>query len=166
MKKGVSILGNSGGWTLVEVIITVTILWILMFVAQLTYETIQAKVRYTQIKGDMDGIAQAAYNDYTTTGVWAALNMGGGMPPNWAATQELRKWPTPPCPGWFYSWEDWTGLRYPITQVTVRRRNSTLVYNYCLDNTAGAGNCDIDPYNVTPSSDISRATVPYIYCNE
>src|SRR5690348_8901434 len=106
MKKDLR-LSDRAGFTMIEMILVITILWILLYVAQTSYATFQAKVRFSKIKADMDAIAQSAYNDFTSNGVWAETSFDE-MPPSFTASGEMRAWPTPPCPGWYYSWEDWT----------------------------------------------------------
>src|SRR5262245_61208037 len=99
----------SKGFTTIELLVTVAVLGILTAIASASYETLKAKARYSQVRADMDAIAQAAYNDYSTNLVWAPLSFGA-MPPNWATNGggELPRWPIPPCSGWYYSWEDWS----------------------------------------------------------
>ena len=155
------------GFTLVEMMVTVCIIAILLSVFSVVVETVKARTRYGQIRGDMDGIAQAAYSDYSTNQIWAALSFGM-MPTNWARNRELDKWPTPPCPGWYYSWEDWAPFGIPVTQVTLRRKDNTLLWGYCVDTGGGGGSCQVlDPFGYGSSAtDLSAVTNHSIYCNE
>ena|ERR1700687_627340 len=164
MKKTGPLLGSLSGYTTVELLITITILGILLAIADLSYDTVKAKIRYSQIKADMDGISQAAYNDYTTNGVWAALTFGA-MPPSWSTSRELKSWPNAPCSGWYYSFEDWSLFGVPSTQVTLRRKNNTLLWSYCLD-TSGGGSCQTDPLFGGVTRELSTIQAAYIYCNE
>jgi prepilin-type N-terminal cleavage/methylation domain-containing protein len=166
MKKSAFSLGASRGFTTIEMLLTISILGILLAIADLSYDTIKAKIRYSQIKGDMDGIAQAAYNDYTTNGIWAALTFGA-MPPSWSNNHELKSWPNPPCAAWSYSFEDWSTFipPYPVVMVSLRRANNTLLWSYCLDTSQG-GSCQTDPLYGGPTREISTVQGAYVYCNE
>ena len=147
-----------------ELMFTIALMTILIAILDYSLDAVKAKVRYTQIKSDMDAIAQAAYNDYTTNGVWAALTFGA-MPPSWASHNELKTWPIPPCPGWYYSWEDWSLFGMPATQVTLRRTNNTLLWSYCLDTSQG-GSCATDPLFGGSTRELSTIESEHIYCNE
>jgi prepilin-type N-terminal cleavage/methylation domain-containing protein len=166
MKKTLSSLGSRKGYTTIEMLLTITILGIILAIIDLSYDTIKAKIRYSQIKADMDGIAQAAYNDYTTNGIWGALTFAA-MPPTWTASRELQRWPSPPCSGWYYSFEDWTTFPtpYPVVWVSLRRQNSTALWTYCLD-TSQSSSCEMDPLNSIPTQELSTIQGAYIYCNE
>src|SRR5258708_3631983 len=132
MKKTLRHLRASAGFTAMELLITVTIMGILTVIAVASYGTLQAKTRYSKVATDMDAIAQSAMNDYTTNAVWAPLTFGA-MPAIWSTNGELRVWPQAPCPGWYYSWEDWSVFGIPAVQVTLRRGNNTLLWGYCVD---------------------------------
>src|ERR1051326_8775116 len=103
MKSLAPIRGRAVGFTTIELILTVTIMLILLAIMSTGYETLKARSRFTQVAGNMDAIAHAAYNDFTSNGVWAPLSFGAM--PAWSAS-ELKIWPLAPCPGWYYSWED------------------------------------------------------------
>jgi hypothetical protein len=115
----------------------------------------------------MDGIAKSAYNDFTNNGIWAPITFNA-MPSVWAASGELQQWPQAPCPGWYYSWEDWSAFGYPVTQVTVRRANNTLIYGFCIDTSGGAGNCQVaDPiFGGAGATDINAPASHSLYCTE
>jgi len=166
-------LSSTNGFTMIELIIVVTIIWVLTYTFQLGFSVIQAKVRFSKARADMDGIAQAAYNDYATNGEWGETAFGnlGEMPTSWKASGELKKWPEGPCPGWYYSWEDWATAPTPymVRQVTLRRGNNTILWGYCVDAGSGAGaNCSvIDPFNHGGSAiELSSLTDRHIYCSE
>ena len=159
-------LRETAGFTMMELMITVALLTILVAIIATSIDAVKAKARYGQIRADMDAIAQSAYNDYTSNTIWAPLSFAS-MPPTWAANGEMRRWPTPPCPGWFYSWEDWSVFGYPVTQVTLRRANNTLLWGYCVDTSIGSS-CQItDPiFGGSTATEINKVTTHSIYCNE
>jgi prepilin-type N-terminal cleavage/methylation domain-containing protein len=157
----------ANGFTLIELILTVAILAILMSIATASYDVFKANVRFSKIKGDMDAIAKSALNDYSTSNIWAPLSFGV-MPSVWSRNGELSQWPSPPCPGWYYSWEDWSAFGYPVTQVTLRRTNNTLLWGYCLDTLGGAGSCQVaDPiFGGAAVQDIVTLNTHSVYCSE
>jgi prepilin-type N-terminal cleavage/methylation domain-containing protein len=166
MKSFARMLRASRGFTAMELLITVTIMGILAAIAVASYNTLQAKTRYSKVVADMDAIAQAAMNDYSTNAVWAPLTFAT-MPSVWQTNGELRGWPQTPCPGWYYSWEDWSVFGIPVVQVTLRRANNTLLWGYCVDTSGGSGNCQVaDPVFGGSATDISTITNRYVYCNE
>ncbi len=92
---------RTGGFTLIELmIVVVAIISILVAIVSVSYDTLIGERRVIlKVKADMDSIAQAAYNDYTTTNNWAPIELPGDLPASFAANG-LATWPTPPCPGW------------------------------------------------------------------
>ena len=158
---------RTGGFTLIELMIAVAIIGILLGISSISYDTFKANVRFSKVKGDMDAIAKVAYNDYSTNSVWAPLTFSA-MPPVWASNGELQQWPVPPCPGWYYSWEDWSIFGFPITQVTLRRGNNTLLWGYCVDSSGASTNCKIgDPvFGGAGAADITTVPTHTVFCNE
>ena len=162
-----SLLTSTRGVTLIELIIIVAVMGILYGILTLSFDVAKANTRFSKIKGDMDGIAKTAYNDYTSNGVWAPITFGS-MPPNWTGTGDLSQWPIPPCPGWYYSWEDWSAFGYPATQVTLRRANNTILWGFCLDTQGGSASCQVtDPiFGVGNAADITSLGTHAVYCTE
>jgi prepilin-type N-terminal cleavage/methylation domain-containing protein len=167
MNRQRSLLNSEQGMTLTELILTVAILSILLAIASASYDVLKANLRFSKVRADMDAIAKSAYNDFTTTNVWAPLTFAS-MPANWASNGELRQWPAAPCPGWYYSWEDWSAFGYPVTQVTIRRGDNTLLWGFCLDTAGGSSNCQIaDPiFGGSGATDINTTNTHAAYCNE
>ena len=160
-------LRRDQGFTMIELVIVVAIIGILVVILSLSFDVVKANTRFSKVRGDMDGIAKSAYNDFTTTGVWAPLTFNA-MPANWVVTGELQGWPKAPCPGWYYSWEDWSAFGYNVTQVTVRRANNTLLWGYCMDTAGGSSNCQIaDPiFGGGGATDINTLSTHSAWCNE
>jgi prepilin-type N-terminal cleavage/methylation domain-containing protein len=148
-------MGISGGYTLIEMIVVVAIIGILAGIVSATYQTLQARIRFSQMKANMDTIA-----------------MAGTLPPSFAASYSLSVWPNAPCPGWSYGWDNWTddfaGLDVAnVVRVTLRDTTGTAVWSYCVDTVGGSGNCMFqDPLSSATPIDITSATNKYIYCNE
>jgi prepilin-type N-terminal cleavage/methylation domain-containing protein len=166
MKKLGSHLAASKGFTTIELLVTITILSILMAIADLSYDTVKAKIRYAQVKADFDAMTQAAYNDFTTSrdNLWA-LNVALGTPPSFTVA-ELKKWPAPPCPGWFYNWENYSAVpAVSAVRLTLHRADASALWSYCLENYGG--NCmGNDGSGVPLEVTALPTTYKYIYCNE
>jgi type II secretory pathway pseudopilin PulG len=169
MRRTTFPLGTSDGWTLVELVLTVSILLILMGILAASYETFKARIRSSQARADMDSIAMAGTIDYTNsnTNMWATLTYGE-MPPEFASANNLSKWPQAPCPGWYYSWENWADFDgYEKVAVTLRNANNFVVWNYCVNTFGGAADCQYDPLKSMPGSvDLSVNPIKHLYCNE
>ena len=147
-----------------EIVITVAIVGILVSIVNVSYDTVKARARYSKLKGDMDGIAQAAYNDYTTNNNTWALNVMPGDPPSFVNSGELLLWPSTPCPNWFYSWENYSAVpAVKAVRVTLHKGDLSAYWSYCLANEQGT--CLGDDGTGVPL-DVSSVDTPYIYCNE
>jgi prepilin-type N-terminal cleavage/methylation domain-containing protein len=165
-------MGISGGYTLIEMIVVVAIIGILAGIVSATYQTLQARIRFSQMKANMDTIAMAGYTDFSSNLLWAPMPIAGTLPPSFAASYSLSVWPNAPCPGWSYGWDNWTddfaGLDVAnVVRVTLRDTTGTAVWSYCVDTVGGSGNCMFqDPLSSATPIDITSATNKYIYCNE
>ena len=98
--------------------------------------------RFTKVYGDMKAIADAAELYNQDTGSYA-VDAGAGADPAFVSgtPKYLQKWPTPPCTGWTYDWENLSSGA--IIKVTLRKGStstSTPVYHYCIVTTTA--NCN------------------------
>ena len=162
-----SVDGRSfGGYTLLEMMIAVAIISILLAIVSASYETLKARIRYSQVRADLNGIVQAAYTDYTSSrdNTWAPNVLPIGTGPSFVGT-ELKKWPQAPCPQWFYSWDNYAALPPNVIRITIHHTDGTALWSYCLENYGN--DCLVDDGTGTP---INIATLPsssrYIYCSE
>jgi len=167
MRSKAFIRGSSDGMTLIELLLTITILCILMAVIGASYETIKARIRYSSVKANMDSIAQAGYIDYTNNlGVWDFALNPWTPPPSIMGNNLLRSWPQAPCPGWYFSWDNGQPFGLDVVRVSVRRADDSAAFSYCV-NTYGGGNCNqADIYSGAPTVEISTADISHINCNE
>jgi prepilin-type N-terminal cleavage/methylation domain-containing protein len=135
------------GFTLVELLVVIAIIGLLSTVAVVATNSSRDKARYVRVLGDVTQIAKAAevYYSTSTTGYPADLGTGA-RPPELAPY--LAVWPTPPCTGWTYDWENWvsgTGI-----QISVRRAVGTAVLRYeifCSPSSSCTGGSEITSYS-------------------
>ena len=171
MKRVACIRRSPGGFTTVELIITVTILCILMAVIGASYETFKARIRYSTVKADLDAIGMAGYRNFTDNeGIWDFSPDPWTPPPSIMGDNLLKSWPQAPCPGWYFSWDNGQPFGLNVIRVSVRNANDAAVFSYCV-NTFGGGDCNAeDTYSQvtghSPPVEISTADVKHIYCNE
>jgi prepilin-type N-terminal cleavage/methylation domain-containing protein len=166
MKKSGCSLESSKGFTTIELLLTVTILGILLAIMEVSYDAVKSRVRYAQIKANLDIISQVAYSDFTSNknNDWAAMVMPGNAP-SFVGTNDLPTWPQPPCPGWMYSYDNYFAIPgVSAVRLTVRRADLSSIWSYCLDNYGG--NCEGDDGFGGHPPDISSATVKHVYCSE
>ena len=167
MKKPSPLLTSAGGFTLMELALTVVVLGILFSIAALSYNTLLAKARYSSIKANMDIIAKAGYVDYTSNmGVWDFSPNPWTAPPSIMGTGLLETWPQITCPGWYLSWDNGALFGLNDVRITLRRPDDTPYWSYCV-NTFGGGNCNgPDMYTHQPTIEITTADVNHLYCTE
>ena len=181
MKRPSSIWNNNKGFTLVELIITVTILTILVAIVSASWDTLQARIRYSAARANMDSIANAGYVDYTLSDSnsqgsnWDVLTIVPGQaPPRIMARKLLTKWPDPPCPGWFYTWDNWDGTSQSglnstgleSIRVSLRKANATAYFSYCVNSFANGRCAEQDPLSGSAPIEISGKVLdPHLYCS-
>ena len=159
-------LKSERGWTIIELIIIVAIMSILFSMVGAFYDSLKAKMRYAQLRADFDQIAQAAFNDFTssTSYDWAPF-VAPGDPPSFVTSGLLNKWPRPPCPFWTYSWDNFYGVPgVQAIRLTVRRKDLSAVWSFCLE--SYKGNCAGPDFWGGSAPEISSVNTKYVYCNE
>lgn len=146
---------NKSGFTLIELLVVIAIIGLLSSVVLASLNSARGKARFSQALATMNSIEKAAILDFDDFNFWAP-DVGSG--PTRFVPKYLPKWPTPPCSGWNYDWENWaTSIR-----VTLRRvGDNASIYYYCIDNLNGAGNCATGG-----GSDIKTASSKTLTCNE
>ncbi len=101
------------GFTLIELLVVIAIIGILSAVVLASMNATRGKARYARILEDMKSIETAVRLAYDTNKVYPDDVLWGVFPPE--LTGHLSKWPTPPCSGWSYDYENWSGERIYIT---------------------------------------------------
>ncbi len=158
-------LRSESGFSFLEIVMVVAIMGIVYGVLGATYDSLKARMRFSHIRGDMDAIAKAAFADFAAhpNNEWAAMVMPGD-PPSFVG-KNLNRWPTPPCPGWYYSWDNFYGVpSVQAVRITVRRHDLSAIWNLCLQNYEGNCNGD-DGFGGTPPA-IDLIDSKYVSCGE
>jgi prepilin-type N-terminal cleavage/methylation domain-containing protein len=134
---------NKKGFTLIELLVVVAIISLLSSIVMASLNSARDKARFAQAIETMSSIEKAAtldYNDYSNYAPDVSLGSAPRFVPEY-----LKTWPIPPCVGWVYDWENWSGGA--TIRVSLRRADATSVFYYCIDPTTG--NCnDGDGYDI------------------
>ena len=137
-------LKTAKAFTLIELLVVIAIIGILASVVFVAFGSARDKGRFSRVSNELKQLALAAQLDYDTNGGWAP-NTSPGSPPRFVGTF-ISVFPTPPCPGWVYDWDNWAHL--PQTGRTVRmtvRKNSNpndnnnSVFYICLQSSLDCG---------------------------
>ena len=155
---------SQSGFTLIELLVVIAIIGILASTALASLNDARASANFTKMKQDMRQIATAAElfaikNQQYPCDVAPDLDPGSldvstiypGEVGRFCSSDEtlvaggyLPEWPTPPCEGWTYDWENWgpavlptgTGISH-IVRVSMRTSTAGVpnVYYYCIKDT-------------------------------
>ncbi|HEU5114790.1 MAG TPA: prepilin-type N-terminal cleavage/methylation domain-containing protein [Candidatus Paceibacterota bacterium] len=129
---------NKRGFTLIELLVVISIISLLSSVVLSSLNSARSKARFALAIQQMRQINTAAENYFTSSGNYPADVGPASLPAEMVGY--LSSWPTPPCSGWTYDWENW-----PSGFIGVTLRDSTVAGRYfmCLDYSmncaAGAG---------------------------
>ncbi len=94
-------------FTLVELLVVISIIGLLSTVAVVATNSSRNKARYARTIADMEQIAKAVELQYSTTaGVYPADQSPGTFPPELAPY--MAAWPKPACANWYYDWQNWS----------------------------------------------------------
>ncbi len=143
------------GFTLIELLVVVAIIGLLASVVMVSLNSARSKGRFAQVIENMSSIEKAAALDYSDNFNYAP-DLGPADSPRFVP-QYLASWPTPPCAGWTYDWENW-GSNEDTVRISLRRPDVTSVYYYCIYT---IGNCS-DGNGVN----IKAVTNKTLTCNE
>ncbi len=128
------------GFTLIELLVVMSIVSMLASIITSTLKQARYKSFFAQGLTQMVAIAKAGNMYYSETGDYA-VEVGNGLPPAFVGEQ-LATWPTPPCLGWHYDWQNIAG---PYVGVVMRNATSGSVYSLCLDCTGAVDDIRTDP---------------------
>ena len=154
------------GFTLIELLVVVAIIGLLSSVVLVAINSARYRARFSRVRADLKQITLAAQLDFDSNGNWAPDGWPGQ--PTRFVPGYLARWPSPPCPGWTYDWENWDGGGNTYTRRTTVRRTSqggsgaNGVYYLCID----SSNSTCDAGGPVGGSDITAVTNGQITCNE
>ena len=142
------------GFTLIELLVVIAIIGLLSSIVLGSLNNARSKTRYTRAFSDMREIGKAAILDFDQQGDHAP-DVGPAGSPRFVPGF-LRTWPTPPCAGWTYDWENWNGGN--VIRITLRRQDTSSVYYYCVSTTASCA--------INGGTAIESVTSRALTCNE
>jgi prepilin-type N-terminal cleavage/methylation domain-containing protein len=97
---------SAGGFSLVELMVVVTIISIMMMMAVPTYDRIRRKARATAIANDFRVYAAAFQAHAHAAGSWPDDTPAGGIPPGMTADElNLNQWTATTSIGGKFKWE-------------------------------------------------------------
>ncbi|MFA6338900.1 MAG: type II secretion system protein [Candidatus Paceibacterota bacterium] len=152
------------GFTLIELLVVISIIMLLSSIIEVNVKSSRSKARFAQVLETMNSIGVAANLDYNDNNNYAT-DVGPNSPPRFVS-KYLKSWPTPPCSGWTYDWENWIVTGGIVVRITLRRPSPGYgsLYYYCIADTSttGTGNCEF----VVDGKDIKSVTNKKLDCNE
>lgn len=162
------------GFTILELIVVVSILAVVVAGALLLYERSLSRSRFTRVYQDLQGITaagEAYYDDFKRY----AVDVSRGQAPHFVTRGYLSSWPAPPCGQWqagcnppcgpwTYDWENWTNVNgvagWNIMRISVRTTpvpgTGRVAFYYCIK--AEGGSCAGSPpqgVDITTTADLN-----------
>lgn len=119
---------NNKGFTLIELLVVIAIIGVLSAVVLASMNVSRGKARFARILEDMRHIETAVRLAYDTNKAYPADVLWGVFPTE--LTGHLARWPKPPCSGWTYDYENWSGGRI---YVTVRNSANDDILFLCIE---------------------------------
>lgn len=129
------------GFTLIEVLVTATIIGLLSTIGFVSYKSVSGQGRYDRAVNDMNNILTAAQLYYQANGNYPDDTWPG--PVAELVPAFMQQWPNPPCTNMIYDWENWPAAGPPwspgntdgILRVSLRNNNPptyTMKFYLCL----------------------------------
>ena len=112
-------------FTILELAVVIIIISILSSVGYMSYIGSKARANYSKIVSDMEGIKTAALLYRETNHAWPLDQTGDSLSStgiqSFLMQQEI---PAPPCPTWWYDWDNWADQPHNNNIVRLSLRNS------------------------------------------
>lgn len=116
------------GFTLIELLVVISIIGLTASVVLVSVSTARSKSKYTDTISQFKQIESAAELDNIDFGSYAP-DTDRGVAPRFVPGY-LPVWPTPPCSGWSYDWDNWhDGGKIRISLLDA---DGGQVYFYCV----------------------------------
>ncbi len=131
------------GFTLIELLVVISIIALLSSVVLSSLNTARERARFATAFTQMKQIETAAQSYFANTG-----NQQGDLGPGDGGvfvSTYIPRWPTPPCSGWTYDWENWG----TFTGVTLRNSAVSPIHYLCTDKTTACSGAGTDIMTVT-----------------
>ncbi len=145
------------GFTLIELLVVIAIIGILASIVMTSLASARAKGRYGRVVSELQSIDNAVEFVNNSTGSYPADVLQNVMPPG--VSSYLAVWPTPPCPGWTYDWENWSSGKQ--LYITVRNTVNNAVAYFCVSDSVNNCAVNADGPNIQTNFPANAIT-----CNE
>ncbi len=137
------------GFTLIELLVVIAIIGLLSSIVFASLNSARAKARAARVKADFDAITKAAMLDSDDRGGAWAPDVGPGHAPAFVG-KYLPQWPKPPCNGYTYDWENWSGGK--DIRISLRNSGGGVVVQKCIYQAPGFSCTDVSQANFSSLS--------------
>jgi prepilin-type N-terminal cleavage/methylation domain-containing protein len=123
---------SARAFTLIELLVVIAIIGILSAVVLASVNSSRSKGRFATVTDQMNEIARVVEMANNDNNAYPADVGPDTMPTELA--DYMSAWPTPPCDGWVYDYENWNSGDNIAIDIR-NTANETILYRCILDNT-------------------------------